>query len=145
MSAKKQGKSSLRWQIPVTAVVVLIVIVAIIFLLKPPESNTVLPANINVSEAAELLKKGAYLLDVRQPEEWSQEHIDGAVLIPLGELESRISEIPADRDVLIICRSGNRSTQAREILRSAEFEQTSSIMGGMNAWLAAGLPIVTGN
>lgn len=85
------------------------------------------------------------MLDVRQPEEWAQGHIDGGILIPLGELESRISEIPTDRDVLIICRSGNRSTQARELLRSAGLTRTTSIMGGMNAWLAAGLPVVTGN
>jgi rhodanese-related sulfurtransferase len=72
-------------------------------------------------------------------------HIDGAVLIPLGELQSRLSEIPTDRDILIICRSGNRSTQARGILRAAGFKRTVSIIGGMNAWIASGLPVTRGN
>lgn len=145
MSGKIQSRNSLQWLIPVIAVVAVGVVAAIFFLGKPPESVAVLPANINVDEASELIKEGAFLLDVRQPEEWVQGHIDGATLIPLGELESRISEIPTDRDVLIICRSGNRSTQAREILRTAGLQRTTSIMGGMNAWLAEGLPVVTGN
>ncbi len=145
MSDKEQTRNTLKWLIPVIAVVAVIVVAAIFLLGKPPEYATALPANISVDEASELFKQGAYMLDVRQPEEWAQGHIDGAILIPLGELESRISEIPTDRDVLIICRSGNRSTQARELLRSAGLTRTTSIMGGMNAWLAAGLPVVTGN
>lgn len=145
MSDKEQTRNTLKWLIPVIAVVAVIVVAAIFLLGKPPEYATALPANISVDEASELFKQGAFMLDVRQPEEWAQGHIDGAILIPLGELESRISEIPTDRDVLIICRSGNRSTQARELLRSAGLTRTTSIMGGMNAWLAAGLPVVTGN
>jgi len=145
MSAKEQTRNTLKWLIPVIAVAVVVVVAAIFLLVKPPESSAVLPANISVDEASELFKQGAFMLDVRQPEEWAQGHIDGANLIPLGELESRISEIPNDRDVLIICRSGNRSTQARELLRSDGLTRTTSIMGGMNAWLAAGLPVVTGN
>lgn len=145
MSDKEQTRNTLKWLIPVIAVVAVIVVAAIFLLGKPPESAAALPANISVDEASELFKQGAFMLDVRQPEEWAQGHIDGAILIPLGELESRISEIPTDRDVLIICRSGNRSTQARELLRSAGLTRTTSIMGGMNAWLAAGLPVVTGN
>lgn len=145
MSDKEQTRNTLKWLIPVIAVVAIIVVAAIFLLGKPPESAAALPANISVDEASELFKQGAFMLDVRQPEEWAQGHIDGGILIPLGELESRISEIPTDRDVLIICRSGNRSTQARELLRSAGLTRTTSIMGGMNAWLAAGLPVVTGN
>lgn len=145
MSDKEQTRNTLKWLIPVIAVVAVIVVAAIFLLGKPPESAAALPANISVDEASELFKQGAFMLDVRQPEEWAQGHIDGAILIPLGELESRISEIPTDRDVLIICRSGNRSTQARELLRSARLTRTTSIMGGMNAWLAAGMPVVTGN
>lgn len=145
MSDKEQTRNTLKWLIPVIAVVAVIVVAAIFLLGKPPESAAALPANISVDEASELFKQGAFMLDVRQPEEWAQGHIDGGILIPLGELESRISEIPTDRDVLIICRSGNRSTQARELLRSAGLTRTTSIMGGMNAWLAAGLPVVTGN
>ncbi len=146
MSAKPQSQKRSKWLIPGIILAAAAIVIAVIFIFtRSPEKQVPLPANINVSEAAELLENGAFLLDVRQPEEWAEMHIQGAVLIPLGELESRISEIPTDRDVLIICRSGNRSTQAREILRAAGLERTTSIMGGMNAWQGEGLPVVSGN
>lgn len=125
------------------AVVLLLVVLAVV-LLNGQEKPTTLPATISVSEAADRFAAGAYLLDVREQSEWNEGHINGAVLIPLGELSTRLSEIPADRDVLIICRSGNRSAQARDQLRSAGYPNTTSIDGGMNAWITAGLPVVTG-
>jgi rhodanese-related sulfurtransferase len=66
------------------------------------------------------------------------------VLIPLDELKSRLAEVPVDQDVLIICRSGNRSGQARDLLRAAGLKRTTSISGGINAWVAKGLPVVSG-
>lgn len=107
-------------------------------------TDATMPDSISVQEASEQFANGAYLLDVREQSEWNEGHVDGAVLIPLGELSSRISELPTDQDVLIICRSGNRSGQARDLLRSAGMMNTTSVSGGMNAWIAAGLPLVTG-
>ena len=83
-------------------------------------------------------------MDVRTVEEWNQGHVDGAVLIPLDQLGARVNEVPKDQDVLIICRSGNRSGQARDLLRGQGFDRTTSISGGINAWIAKGLPVVTG-
>ncbi len=123
---------------------VLLVIVLTVILLNGQQKPATLPAAISVSDAAERFAAGAYLLDVREQSEWNEGHISGAVLIPLAQLPARLSEIPADRDVLIICRSGNRSAQARDQLRAAGFPNTTSIDGGMNAWIAAGLPVVTG-
>ena len=99
---------------------------------------------VSVTQAAELFSAGSFLLDVREPSEWEAGHIDGAVLIPLAELSTRMSEIPKDKTVVIICRSGNRSAQARDQLRAAGYSQTTSVDGGMNAWIEAGLPVVTG-
>jgi len=70
--------------------------------------------------------------------------VSGAVRIPLDELKSRLAEVPVDQDVLIICRSGNRSGQARDLLRAAGLKRTTSISGGINAWMAKGLPVVSG-
>ena len=103
-----------------------------------------MPDTITVQEAQEQFAKGAFLLDVREQSEWEEAHVDGAVLIPLGELSNRIAEIPTDQDVLILCRSGNRSGQARDLLRAAGLSKTTSIEGGINAWISAGLPVVTG-
>lgn len=141
---KIQGKPRKGWVIPVVLLLAAIVVAAILIFTTSPKTED-LPANVSVSEAAERFAKGAFLLDVRQPEEWAEKHIEGAVLIPLGELESRMNEIPTDRDVLIICRSGNRSTQAREILRAAGYKRTTSVIGGINAWIAEGLPTISGN
>lgn len=85
------------------------------------------------------------LLDVRTPEEWADGHIDGATLIPLQELEARAaSELPKDADIVVYCRSGNRSAQAADYLAGAGYSHISD-MGGIQDWQAAGLPVVTGS
>lgn len=144
MPEKAQIKQKTTWLIPGIIVLVVAVVAAILIFGQSPQANA-LPSTVSVNDAAKRFEEGALLLDVRQPEEWVEGHVDGAVLIPLGELGSRIKEIPVDQDVLIICRSGNRSGQALDLLRAAGLKRTTSISGGINAWIAAGLPIVTGN
>ena len=99
---------------------------------------------VSVSQAAELFSAGSFLLDVREQSEWDAGHVEGAVLIPLGQLSARMSEVPTDKTVLVICRSGNRSAQARDQLRAAGYTQVTSVDGGMNAWIQAGYKVVTG-
>ena len=101
------------------------------------------PAEVDVTAAADLRDAGALVLDVREPGEWAESHVPGATLIPLGELLRRASELPQDRMVVVICRSGNRSAQGRDILLDAGYDATS-VQGGMTAWRAAGLPVETG-
>lgn len=110
-------------------------------------SNTVAhaqPAEISVAQAAAKRAEGAFILDVRQPEEWVEYHIPGATLIPLGELASRIDEVPTDQEVVVVCRSGNRSQEGRDILRQNGFNQVTSMAGGVSQWAAAGYEITTG-
>ena len=87
---------------------------------------------------------GAFILDVRQPEEWNEYHVPGSTLIPLAELASRVDELPQDQEIVIVCRSGNRSAQGRDILLGAGFTQVTSMAGGLAQWRAAGYPTVTG-
>jgi rhodanese-related sulfurtransferase len=103
-----------------------------------------LPAEVDVAKAKELQAAGAFVLDVREPSEWVEGHIDGATLIPLGELESRVAEVPADQQVVVVCRSGNRSATGRDILLGAGLPSVTSMAGGVNDWAAAGNPLVTG-
>lgn len=103
-----------------------------------------LPKEISVAQAAEKRTAGAYILDVREPSEWEQGHIPEATLIPLGELESRLKEIPKDQEIVVVCRSGNRSATGRDILLQAGYNQVTSMAGGMNEWTGQGLPTVTG-
>jgi phage shock protein E len=103
-----------------------------------------LPAEISVAEAAAKRDAGAFILDVRQPDEWNEAHVPGATLIPLDQLEARLNEVPKDKEVVVICRSGNRSKPGRDALKAAGFTQVTSVTGGLNEWKAAGLPTVTG-
>jgi rhodanese-related sulfurtransferase len=123
----------------------LLVVVALVIVFTSGHSKSTLPDTVTVQDAQNRFSEGAFLLDVREQSEWQEAHIDGAVLIPLGELSGRIAELPTDRDILVICRSGNRSAQARDLLRAAGMNRVTSVAGGMNAWKAAGLPVVSGN
>lgn len=107
-------------------------------------STTALPAEISVADAAAKRDAGAFILDVRQPDEWNAVHIPGATLIPLDQLQARLNEVPKDQEVVVVCRSGNRSQQGRDILKNAGFSQVTSMAGGMNQWSAAGHPTATG-
>ena len=102
------------------------------------------PQEISVSQAAAKRQAGTFILDVRQPEEWADAHIPGSTLIPLGDLENRINEVPKDQEIVVVCRSGNRSAQGRDILKQAGFTQVTSMAGGLNEWKAEGYETVSG-
>jgi rhodanese-related sulfurtransferase len=103
-----------------------------------------LPREVTVARAAELREEGALMLDVREVSEWDEFHIPGATLIPLGTLESRVNELPKDQEIVVVCRSGNRSQEGRDILLRAGFENVTSMASGMIQWRSMGLPTVSG-
>lgn len=82
------------------------------------------------------------LLDVREPDEWRAGHVAEAVHIPMGDLNARISELPMDRSIIAICRSGSRSGAVTDALNRAGFT-AHNMEGGMYAWESVDLPIVT--
>ncbi len=84
-----------------------------------------------------------HLLDVREDDEWTAGHIDGAQHIPLGELSARLAELPKERTIVAVCRSGSRSDAAVRGLRKLGF-QAENLEGGVNAWDRAKLPLVDG-
>jgi rhodanese-related sulfurtransferase len=85
---------------------------------------------------------GAWLLDVREDDEWMAGHVPGARHIPLGELGARTTEVPQDETVYVICRSGVRSGRAAQALNGAGWEAVN-VAGGMQGWAAAGRPMTT--
>jgi rhodanese-related sulfurtransferase len=161
--AKKTKKKSSRFNPRQRLIVILVVIAAVILgailigrtvsqqqmAVLPAEiaTNTTaaLPAEVTPVQAAQMQTEGAFILDVRQPDEWAEVHIEGATLIPLTELENRLAELPRDQKIVVVCRSGNRSAQGRDTLLENGFSQVTSMAGGMNAWQAAGLPTTSGN
>ena len=85
---------------------------------------------------------GAYLLDVREYEEWDAGHAPGAVHIPLGELGARYTELARDQPLYVICRSGIRSDHAAHALAGAGWD-ASNVADGMMGWHASGLPMTS--
>lgn len=85
---------------------------------------------------------GAWLLDVREDQEWAAGYAPGACHIPLGQLGARSAEIPQDQTIYVICRSGARSARAAQALVGAGWEAVN-VAGGMQDWAAAGRPMAT--
>lgn len=87
--------------------------------------------------------KDHLLLDVRTIEEFEEAHIPGAVNIPLDELEDRAAEVPADKPIIVVCRTGRRSIFGAEILRYAGFKNIDiyNLEGGTVAWAQRGWQI----
>jgi rhodanese-related sulfurtransferase len=111
---------------------------------SPPvviDSPVVAIETVSVEEAYQLYQDGTAFLDVRTQEEWQEAHIPGATLLPLGQLESSYSSIPQDQDIVIYCRSGNRSAEAAKFLISQGYTNVSSMEGGINDWIAAGYEV----
>ncbi len=84
----------------------------------------------------------AWLLDVREDDEWAAGHVPGATHIPLGQLGARTGELPQDDDIYVICRSGVRSARAAQALGGAGWRAVN-VAGGMQDWAQAGRPMVT--
>ena len=78
------------------------------------------------------------VLDVREPFEWSSGYIDGAILIPLGQVERQQSKIPRERDLAVICEHGVRSSTAVSLLERHGFNRCLNVTEGMDGWKKAG-------
>jgi rhodanese-related sulfurtransferase len=97
---------------------------------------------VAADEGAQLVRDGALLLDVRNDDEWAAGHAPDATYVTLSQVPTRIDELPDDRRIVAICRSGARSAKATEFLIAQGYD-TVNLGGGMRAWAAAGLPVVT--
>jgi rhodanese-related sulfurtransferase len=122
------------------AMVAFVAFVIYLVALAGGEGNKNLAREVSVDEAYQMYQSGTFVLDVRTQEEWDEYHAPNAILIPLDELPDRINELPKDREILVVCRSGNRSQEGRDILLSAGYNATSMV-GGLKEWFAKGYPI----
>jgi rhodanese-related sulfurtransferase len=103
---------------------------------------TTLPADVDVETVAAIRQNpGVYLLDVREPDEYAAGHIPGITLIPMGEVASRLAELPRDKEIVVTCRTGNRSAQVADLLREQGFTNVHNMTGGIVAWEEAGYPV----
>ncbi len=92
--------------------------------------------------AARLAEGDALVIDVREVHEYRPGHVPGALNVPLSVLAARLPEVPKDRPVYVICRSGARSAQATALMRGVGIDATN-VAGGTGAWIEAGRPVET--
>ena len=90
--------------------------------LQPAVPQSGADADVTPAEARQPAQDGALLLDVREPAEWQSGHAAGATLLPLGQLGARLSELPRDREIITVCRSGNRSGTAAVLPNAAHVD-----------------------
>lgn len=108
----------------------------------PPVPMTGPTPEVGVLEAQRLAAEGAVLLDVREPHEWAQARIDGAVHAPLSTLTG--GDVPSG-PVVVVCHSGYRSAQVTDVLVAGGRTDVVNMAGGMVAWAQQGLPFLTGH
>ncbi len=101
------------------------------------------PAVVEVTpeEARAKQQTGAVIVDVREPYELREGYIPGAVHIPLGSLSRRMKELDPSKELVVVCRSGNRSITAVRFLQQGGFSQVSSMAGGMISWTRQRFPV----
>lgn len=98
---------------------------------------------VSVAELAAAQEAGELVVDVREPEEYVQGHVPGAVLMPLATVPARYPELPRDRTVYVVCAVGARSMQAAQYLAKLGYD-ARNVAGGTNDWMAAGNPVTAG-
>ncbi|MHB1925546.1 MAG: rhodanese-like domain-containing protein [Acidimicrobiales bacterium] len=96
---------------------------------------------VTPARAAEMVSEGAFLLDVREQDEWDAGHAPTAIHIPMGQIAARRDELPEGAAILCVCHLGGRSAAVTEALLNAG-HQAINVAGGMEAWAGAGLPVV---
>lgn len=99
---------------------------------------------VSIPHLAKEHAAGATVIDVREPEEYREAHVPGAILIPMGQLSWRSDEVPRGGPVYVICRSGNRSKSSADLLEFKGFD-AYSVAGGTLEWIQQGHRFVTGS
>lgn len=106
-----------------------IALIVLLFMAKRAMMGTM----IQGAEARKLVADGAVLIDVRSQPEYAAGHVEGAKNIPVDQVAARIGEFPKDKNIVLYCRSGARSGQAKSILVGKGFEKVHNL-GPMSAW-----------
>lgn len=141
---RQSNRLAATFRRPSVQIGILAVAALIIYLILQAGNNNAaasLPKEISAADAFTKYQQGAFFLDVRTQDEWNQFHAPNSTLIPLDQLPSRLNELPKDKEIVVVCRSGNRSQQGRDILLNNGFKLVTSMQGGLEDWRAAGYPI----
>jgi rhodanese-related sulfurtransferase len=97
--------------------------------------------DVSAEDGHAMVEAGAFLLDVRELDEWDAGHAPEAVWIPLAELQARANELPRDRRIVTICRTGSRSRAVTDALVAGGYDAVN-VDGGMRVWLSEDFDVV---
>lgn len=140
----KQGMNAMlrRPTLWIATVAVLASAAVAVALLPRSEAAAEPLTTVSVHDMRAALQEGALVLDVREPFEYAEGHVEGTTLVPLATVAARAGEFDKDAPVYVFCRSGNRSLVAAQTLVAAGFTDVRNVDGGIIAWNAARLPVV---
>ncbi len=135
---------SRRTSIIILVAVAIVAIVAGLYTPRLLHWNNSKYGDVSVQEAKDLIDKkpDIVILDVRTVAEFNDGHIAGAINIPVEELSNRVSELNKGDELLVYCRTGNRSTTAVSILKEAGFTKIYHMHEGISVWIQEGYPVV---
>jgi rhodanese-related sulfurtransferase len=97
--------------------------------------------DVSAEDGHQMVEDGGFLLDVREADEWDAGHAPEAVWIPMGDLQARVDELPGDRRIVVICRSGSRSHRVAGALLGIGLDAVN-LDGGMRAWATEDFEVV---
>jgi len=107
------------------------------------DADPVVP-EVDLESFEQAWRDGATVLDVRNPDEYEEKHVPGAVLVPLPQLGERIAEVPSGRPLYVICAHGARSRSAAQAMQVKLGWKVVNVSDGTEGWAASGRPVVTG-
>ena len=127
-----------------TVIGVIIAVSATLIYYTQLQSPKIDYGDVTVEQAKELIEKKSslVLLDVRTDWEFDSGHIEGAINMPVDDLQQRHAELKPNDEILVYCRTGNRSAKAMQILKDNGYSKVYNMEGGIEAWKKAGYPIV---
>ena len=112
---------------------------------NPPAIPSITPAEAAAATGAAPADAAPPLIvDVREPDEFARERVEGAALVPISQFVARHGELPKDRPLYMLCHSGSRSQSATMYLLQAGWTDVKNVTGGISAWMQAGLPVRKG-
>ena len=120
--------------------------ITLLLVMLPVLAEAATARNVSPEEAYSMVVKhdSLYLLDVRTPGEFQQARLEGAKLIPIGQLLNRLPEVPKDRPILVYCAVGSRSAQVVNYLARQGYPEVYNLYGGIYSWAQNGYPILQG-
>jgi rhodanese-related sulfurtransferase len=109
-------------------------------ILSPTITLVPMPPEVSIDQAFGLYQQGAVILDIRTQAEWNVYHITNSISIPLADLDSRFGELPAGKNIVVVCFSPEQCVLGRDILIAAGLQSVTAMTQNIEGWVLKGYP-----